>query len=178
MTGTNRATSDQSPRRMKSVVFEAVKCETGRHVSIRTIAKSPALRMKINTQEQSPFFDLPPELRLLIYQLTLAEYSDSKNLYEPSTSYWRPGFEGSQKTDTALLLSCRKFWLEANRLPLKLATHNFWFHNGPFDLARLRQNATMLDATMLDPNKAGQERIRESTRVPTETQRYKSFPNL
>lgn len=146
--------------------LQDVEKRTGRTLSVRTKAHLASLRIKVKKQRTSRFFTLPAEIRVRIYECVFAEYHDPNELYKTTARYFRPGYEGRLKTDTTMLLTCRRVWIEANHLPLKLATHAFWFFNGPLDLARLKQGA----AADMDIENGD-----ETKRVPSEINRYQSF---
>ena len=149
--------------------------QTGRWLSMRTETHSASTRINVNAQRASRFFALPPEVRLRIYESVFAENPDPTALYRSSAPYFRPGHERLPRTDTTLLLTCRRIWLEANHLPLKLATHRFWFFNGPLDLARLKQSARTLAATQPFGGIVMDESDAEENRIPLENERYREF---
>lgn len=83
---------------------------------------------KCNVQKDSPLFTiLPAELRNIIFELATQPYDDPSNPYKESDYYYRPGHHAKQKSDIALLLTCRLIWLESNHLPLQQACPTFWF---------------------------------------------------
>ncbi|KAK4550241.1 hypothetical protein LTR36_003208 [Oleoguttula mirabilis] len=84
---------------------------------------------KFNEQEASPLFSvLPPEIRDDIWAYATAPYEDPNGKFEETAYYYRPGHTARLRTDTALLLTCRRVWLEANALPMLQAEHSFYYH--------------------------------------------------
>ncbi|KAK3717939.1 hypothetical protein LTR37_005365 [Vermiconidia calcicola] len=160
----------QSRGRMRRKLQD-IEDETGSRLSLRTTLNSPGLLSCVNDQRSSPFFQLPPELRLRVYELVFAEFDDAVHPYSTSAPYFRPGYEAPHKTDTKLLLACRRIWLEANHLPMKLATNSFWFFNGPRDLARLRQSS----ATLFEKKNTDTGMRRTCNVYLSETERYMDF---
>lgn len=83
---------------------------------------------KYNEQEASPLFSvLPRELRDHIWAFATAPYEDPNEKFEQTAYYYRPGHAARLKTDTAILLTCRRAWLEANALPMLQAEHSFYY---------------------------------------------------
>lgn len=89
-----------------------------------------------NPQTSSPLFvKLSAELRLQIFRYVLAEYEDRSRPYKPSDHkdefafihYSRPGWEAPWLIDTSLLHTCRRVYLEAGHLPMRLATLRFCY---------------------------------------------------
>ena len=136
-----------------------VQNHTGRTVVLQTSPSALVHETAVMIQASSPFYTrLPAEVRLIIYEFALAQYCDRWQPYKRTASYYRPGYSAPHKTDTAMLLTCRFAWLEAHHLTLKLATHTFWFFDGPRDEHRLR--ASILSG---------------SSKMATEAERYRSF---
>lgn len=102
---------------------------------------------KCNPQEQSILFNkLPLELRELVWQYATAPSEDTARIYDKGAWYYRPGNTARAKYDTALLLTCRRVWIEANAFPMLQADHCFWFYRAAPDgrnhawRARLTEN--------------------------------------
>lgn len=89
---------------------------------------------KCHPQWQSPLYQLPKEIRDLIFLFASTQSPDPRHEYREAAYYYRPGHTARLKTYTSFLLSCRKVWLEANSLPMQQAEHAFWFQRGPFDV--------------------------------------------
>ena len=85
------------------------------------------MALNLHEQEQSSLFSLPGEIRDLIYRFALAEYEDPDEMYSANTFYARPGYFARGRTDTTLLTTCRKVYLEAWFLPWTLREHTFFF---------------------------------------------------
>ncbi|KAF7348185.1 hypothetical protein MSAN_01771400 [Mycena sanguinolenta] len=89
-------------------------------------------------QAASPLYNgrIPPEIRNILFAAILAEFTipDPSRAYPPEIS--RPGFTGPFTMNVALLLTCRRIYLETYHLPPQLATHVFWHgpSRGPPDL--------------------------------------------
>ncbi|KAK3707038.1 hypothetical protein LTR37_012370 [Vermiconidia calcicola] len=143
---------DRSRGRIRRKLLD-IEDKTGGRLSLPTALKSPGLLSCVRDQRSSPFY--------------VFEYHP----YNKSAPYFRPGYAASHKTDTKLLLACRRTWLEANHLPMKLATHSFWFFNGPLDLARLRQSS----ATLFDRDHINTGMNRTCKIHPPEPYRYADF---
>ncbi|KAI6824741.1 hypothetical protein KC340_g11189 [Hortaea werneckii] len=89
---------------------------------------------KFNNQLASPLFSkLPRELRDLIWAYSTAPYEDPDGKFNKTAYYYRPGHTARLKSDTALLLTCRRVWLEANAMPMLQAEHSFYFHRAAPD---------------------------------------------
>ncbi|KAK6388625.1 hypothetical protein LTR65_007781 [Meristemomyces frigidus] len=142
-----------------------VEHRTHRTVSIRPNAPTARLRLGVNQQRASRFFRLPPELRMRIYGDVFAPYDDEGRRYRTTAVYYRPGYEAHHQTETSPLLACRRIWLEANHLPLELATHTFWFSGGPLDSQRMREAAAAQE-------REDNEESQLANRTPTEPERF------
>ncbi|KAK0276429.1 hypothetical protein LTR91_019547 [Friedmanniomyces endolithicus] len=89
---------------------------------------------KYNDQTSSPLFSvLPRELRDLIWALATAPYEDPNAKFEKTAYYYRPGHTARLRTEVALLLTCRRVWLEANALPMLQAEQSFYYFRGAPD---------------------------------------------
>lgn len=171
---------ERKAKKPKYLALKQLEESTGRIVSIRPRIPADADHHEEYQEEDQEevqkgdrrelhFFTLPPELRLAIYELVLEPLDDPNAPYKQSALYWRPEYQARHKTDYSILLTCRQIWLEACELPLKLATHPFWFHNGPHDLERLKWSAAVQAAAPEDAEKM------EKKRVPSEVDRYQGF---
>ncbi|KAF2722066.1 hypothetical protein K431DRAFT_284272 [Polychaeton citri CBS 116435] len=104
-----------------------------RKVSIETTETDNNLS-KCDPQSRSPLFAiLPRELRDLIFQFATAPFPDPSHPYKENEYYYRPGHTARWKTDTNLLLTCRRVWLEANAFPMLQAEHCFWYYRAAPD---------------------------------------------
>ncbi|KAK5131644.1 hypothetical protein LTR08_000771 [Meristemomyces frigidus] len=101
---------------------------TKRTLSMETALTNEALA-SCNMQTESPIYQLPKELRDIIFALATAPYDDPQQLYKKTDSHYRPGHTARHKTDTSLLLTCRRTWLETNALPMLQAKHTLWFRS-------------------------------------------------
>ncbi|KAK5681704.1 hypothetical protein LTS10_006237 [Elasticomyces elasticus] len=89
---------------------------------------------KFNEQSDSLLFSiLPQELRDLIWAFATAPFEDSSAKFEDTEYYYRPGHTARLRTDTALLRTCRRVWLEANAMPMLQAEHSFYLHRAAPD---------------------------------------------
>ena len=91
-------------------------------------------------QKQSPFFSqIPAEIRFIVYQLLLSQVHDHDRPIDIHciSPLYRPGHTHRTKIDTAILLSCRLIYYEAQSIPVRSATHHFrhlgstsWLYEG------------------------------------------------
>lgn len=79
-------------------------------------------------QDNSPLFQIPAEIRNLIYQYALADYPDpsAKKRYHESTCYTRPSYFAPRRSSIDLLLTCRLICSESWFLPFLLREHTHW----------------------------------------------------
>lgn len=109
----------------------------GRQVTIDDIESSDTFAT-CNSQLSSPLFSqLPREIRESIWALATAPFEDEERPYHEQQYCYRPGHTHRLKTHVSLLLTCRRIWLEANRLPMLQAEHCFYYHRSAPD-ARTR----------------------------------------
>ncbi|KAL9132110.1 MAG: hypothetical protein Q9217_000146 [Psora testacea] len=81
-------------------------------------------REYINPQVGSPLFSLlPAEIRAIVFEHALLGYPDPKKPYLRHSYYYRPGYTHARRIATALLLSCRRVYLETSTLPIELNEH-------------------------------------------------------
>ena len=123
--GTSRTKSTPT-RRTDYALVDGIETQSGMKVSIDTECTAENLA-KCSPQDMSPLFALPAELRNMIFELATAPYDDMENQYDVNSYCYRPGHHAKRVTSTALLLTCRRAWLEANDLPMRQAEHCFWF---------------------------------------------------
>ncbi|KAK4893691.1 hypothetical protein LTR27_007938 [Elasticomyces elasticus] len=89
---------------------------------------------KFNEQSDSPLFSLlPQEIRDLIWAFATAPFEDSNAVFGDTEYYYRPGHTARLRTDTTLLRTCRRIWLEANAMPMLQAEHSFYLHRAAPD---------------------------------------------
>ncbi|KAK0837940.1 hypothetical protein LTS16_007340 [Friedmanniomyces endolithicus] len=101
---------------------------------IGIVSSEHGARGKYNDQAGSPLFSaLPRELRDLIWAFATAPYEDPKAKFENTAYYYRPGHTARLKTETAVLLTCRRVWLEANAFPMMQAEQSFYYYRGAPD---------------------------------------------
>ena len=114
-----------------SVKYEQLKDierRCGRAVAIDATVTKEAFA-SYHSQDQSPLFtQLPREIRDHIWTYATAPYEEENHQYARNAYYYRPGHTARLRTDTDLLLTCRRAWLEANALPMLQAEHCFWYH--------------------------------------------------
>lgn len=116
----------------KETPVERVERRTRRSVAIETSLTEDNLA-KCYHQSQSPLFQLPRELRDLIFEYASTQSEDPNYHYENTSYYYRSGHKARHKTHTSFLFSCRRVWLEAHATPMQRAEHTFWFQRGPYD---------------------------------------------
>lgn len=115
-----------------SSIIDRIERETHCHVDLDCDEVSAF--DKCDFQYACPLFTmLPRELREMIWAFALAPYEDLERPFSPSEYYYRPDHTACLKTDTALLSTCRRVWLEANALPMLQAEHSFYFHRAAPD---------------------------------------------
>lgn len=85
----------------------------------------------IDLQSQSPLFKLPSEIRYDIWRLAVQAEDDPTRPFEADSNYFRPGHSCFKRIHTALLLSCRRVYLETYDLPLSQNVMTFWAYRGP-----------------------------------------------
>ncbi|RMX73480.1 hypothetical protein D0869_13562 [Hortaea werneckii] len=106
---------------------------------------------KFNEQLASPLFSkLPRELRDLIWAYSTAPYEDPDGKFDETAYYYRPGHTARLKSDTALLLTCRRVWLEANAMPMLQAEHSFYFHRAAPDARNSQWMSRLTDKNRRD----------------------------
>ncbi|KAK4501835.1 hypothetical protein PRZ48_007644 [Zasmidium cellare] len=113
-----------NPRKLSKNV-RAIQTQTGRTVSIATTT-TPENLSKCHPQDQSPLFQLPAEIRTLIftYALTPDPWQDS---FDAQVGHPMGRFS------MQLLLTCRLVWLEANTYLLDNAAPEFFlYRSNPF----------------------------------------------
>ncbi|KAJ7709603.1 hypothetical protein B0H17DRAFT_1028454 [Mycena rosella] len=93
-------------------------------------------RIAVYPQSASPLYNgrIPPEIRNVLFEYILAEYTktDAASVYPQ----WlcRPGYTGARAINVAFLLTCRRVYLETYHLPAASKGHVFWHAptTGPF----------------------------------------------
>ncbi|KAK6516119.1 hypothetical protein TWF506_006029 [Arthrobotrys conoides] len=79
--------------------------------------RSPLSFTDILSQNVSPLFTLPGEIRNLIWAYALAPYNDPTRPYPADSVYRRPDYWAPQKSDVALLRTCKAVYTEAWHFP-------------------------------------------------------------
>lgn len=104
-------------------------------ITIADDENDSANQAKCDPQLSSVFFSpkvgLPVEVRDAIFGYALIQHEDTSRPYNEETAYYRPGHHAPQRVHANILLTCRRIWLEYNRIPIRSAVHTFWFNNGP-----------------------------------------------
>ena len=86
----------------------------------------------VNTQVNSPLFTvLPPEIRCRIFKLALCPAPDLEHPYDRKASYYPPGLEGKPCSSIAVLLTCRRAYLENALLPTVVVERPYFWHVAP-----------------------------------------------
>jgi hypothetical protein len=84
-----------------------------------------AKKGNIDDQRGSPLFSvLPPEIRNRIFAFASTAFETLP--YHPSAWFYRPGHDAHRRISTTLLATCKRIYLEAFTLPLRLNEHVFW----------------------------------------------------
>ncbi|KAL8801579.1 MAG: hypothetical protein Q9182_004365 [Xanthomendoza sp. 2 TL-2023] len=89
------------------------------------------LELAVHPQLDSPLFKIPPELRSYIFQLALTACEDLSRPYQPNAYNYRPGITCALKIDTNLLLTCRRVYFEAHKIPPSINEQISWYHRQP-----------------------------------------------
>ena len=78
----------------------------------------------INPQVASPLFSqLPGEIRRLIYQYALTASPDLTRPFSKHSWHYRPGYTHARSINTSLLRTCRRVYLEVDRLAVSQNEH-------------------------------------------------------
>ncbi|MCJ1397783.1 hypothetical protein MMC11_000979 [Xylographa trunciseda] len=98
-----------------------------------------ASQFSIDPQDDCPLFNkIPPEIRHIIFSLTLSAYNNGAP-YRKGSFYDRPGYHYRHRIDTALLLTCKLVVVEVHHISNKrqgasknvyLALWNKWLFRG------------------------------------------------
>jgi hypothetical protein len=79
----------------------------------------------IDDQRGSSLFSvLPPEIRNRIFTFACTAFETIP--YTPKDWFYRPGYHAHWVISTTLLATCKRIYLEAFSLPLRLNEHTFW----------------------------------------------------
>lgn len=95
------------------------------------LANDAILAIEADRQKGSRLFDrTPPEVRACIWEYALTDYPDTSpfQMFDLTSNYTRPGYDGPPRTDTALLRTCRAIYKECWFLPFFLHEHVEWFN--------------------------------------------------
>ena len=92
-----------------------------------TAAAKITSRTYINPQIASPLFStLPAEIRSHIFYYALVAYPDPARPYSKHSFWYRPGYTHARAIAVALLLTCRRVYLETDLLPVVHNEHIIW----------------------------------------------------
>jgi len=84
-----------------------------------------AKKGNIDGQQGSPLFSvLPPEIRNRIFAFASTAFETMP--YTPNDWFYRPGYHAHRRISATLLATCKRIYLEAFTLPLRLNEHVFW----------------------------------------------------
>jgi hypothetical protein len=84
-----------------------------------------AKKGNIDGQRGSPLFSvLPPEIRNRIFAFASTAFETMP--YTPNDWFYRPGYHAHRRISATLLATCKRIYLEAFTLPLRLNEHVFW----------------------------------------------------
>ena len=93
-------------------------------------------------QSQSILFNrFPTEIRTRIFEYAASSSDDHNVPYEVDRIYYRPDFLYGQKSELALLQTCKRIFKEARLMPVSQAEHTFWLFGGPLRNLRTRKHA-------------------------------------
>lgn len=127
-----RKPSSNDRQTQEESIIHKIEAKTKRTITI-DIATTPENLAKCNEQSDSPLWQLPQELRDLIFTYTSTQSPDPAHLYKETAYYYDPSHTARHITHTNIQLTCRRAWLEAHCLPMQQAEHAFWFQRGPYD---------------------------------------------
>lgn len=98
-----------------------------KHASKPTAIAKITSRPYINPQIASPLFSiLPAEIRTHIFYYALLAYPDPARPYSRHSFWYRPGYTHARAIAVALLLTCRRVYLETDLLPVIHNEHIIW----------------------------------------------------
>lgn len=98
-----------------------------KHASKPTAVAKITSRPYINPQSASPLFStLPAEIRNHIFYYALLAYPDPARPYSRHSFWYRPGYTHARAIAVALLLTCRRVYLETDLLPVVHNEHIIW----------------------------------------------------
>ena len=98
-----------------------------KHASKPTAVAKITSRPYINPQIASPLFStLPAEIRNHIFYYALLAYPDPARPYSRHSFWYRPGYTHARAIAVALLLTCRRIYLETDLLPVVHNEHVIW----------------------------------------------------
>ena len=84
------------------------------------------------SQTESPLFGrIPAEIRTQIFRQALTAHYDKSRPFPPTACFYRPGHRYALKTDTNLLLTCRRVYNETAALPVAINEYCFWYWRAP-----------------------------------------------
>ena len=98
-----------------------------KHASKPTAVAKITSRPYINPQIASPLLStLPAEIRNHIFYYALLAYPDPARPYSRHSFWYRPGYTHARVIAVALLLTCRRAYLETDLLPVVHNEHVIW----------------------------------------------------
>ena len=98
-----------------------------KHASKPTAVAKITSRPYINPQIASPLFSiLPAEIRNHIFYYALLAYPDPARPYSRHSFWYRPGYTHARAIAVALLLTCRRVYLETDLSPVIHNEHIIW----------------------------------------------------
>lgn len=98
-----------------------------KHASKPTAVAKITSRPYINPQIASPLFSaLPAEIRFHIFYYALLAYPDPTHPYSRHSFWYRPSYTHARAIAVALLLTCRRVYLETDLLPVEHNEHVIW----------------------------------------------------
>ena len=98
-----------------------------KHASKPTAVAKITSRPYINPQIASPLFSiLPAEIRTHIFYYALLAYPDPARPYSRHSFWYRPGYTHARAIAVALLLTCRRVYLETDLVPVIHNEHIIW----------------------------------------------------
>jgi hypothetical protein len=76
-------------------------------------------------QEQSPLFQIPPEIRNDIFAM-VAQEQNGETAINKAMYWYRPDYTHCRYIDTALLRTCKRIWAETHALPRQQILRRYW----------------------------------------------------
>ncbi len=100
--------------------LESIEGTTDREITIESDLNETNLA-KCHPQHRSPLYQIPTELRQVVFDLATQPHYDGNHMYDQTDYRYRSGHRARHLYSTGLLQTCRRIWLETNALPMRKA---------------------------------------------------------